>query len=122
MTEQKLSALNNEIEEFLSKRGAIKVGFATLETLAGGPPSTDLKYVLPEAKSAISYALLFDRKKIRDYLSKKVLLTMRGIDLLSILNQLKFQEHSLKCLRKKDLNQLLFYRTMNIERKYQVGN
>ena len=66
-----LNALNKEIEQFLGDKGAIKVGFATLETLAGGPPSTDLTYIFPEAKSAISYALLFDREKIRDYLAKR---------------------------------------------------
>jgi epoxyqueuosine reductase len=63
--------LNKEIEEFLHKQGVLKVGFATLETLAGGPPSTNLTYVLPEAKSAISFALPFDKKKIQDYLAKK---------------------------------------------------
>ena len=30
--------------------GACAVGVATLETLEGGPPSTDLGYVLPAAK------------------------------------------------------------------------
>jgi epoxyqueuosine reductase QueG len=45
------------------------VGFANKETLAG-PPNADITYILPEAKSAISYALLFDREKIRNYLAK----------------------------------------------------
>ncbi|MHA1313098.1 MAG: epoxyqueuosine reductase [Candidatus Helarchaeota archaeon] len=71
MSREILTTLNKEIEDFLTERGAIRVGFATLETLAGGPPSTDLKYVLPEAKSAIIYALPLDRKKIRDFLAKK---------------------------------------------------
>ena len=31
--------LEKRIEEFLRERGALKVGFATLETMAGGPPS-----------------------------------------------------------------------------------
>jgi hypothetical protein len=35
-------SLNKLIEEFLYERGALKVGFSTTETLAGGPPSTDL--------------------------------------------------------------------------------
>jgi len=62
--------LNEEIEQFLKERGAIKVGFATKETLAG-PPNADITYILPKANSAISYALLFDKNIIRDYLSKK---------------------------------------------------
>ncbi len=64
-------SLNHEIEEFLQERGAIKVGFATRETLAGGPPSADLTYILPEARSAVSFALPLDRDKIRDFLSKQ---------------------------------------------------
>jgi hypothetical protein len=46
--------LNDEIEQFLLERGALKVGFATPETLSGGPPSADLEYILPRACSAIS--------------------------------------------------------------------
>lgn len=71
MTTKTVTTLNKEIEEFLYKQGAVKVGFATLETLAGGPPSTDITYILPEAKSAICFALPFDKDKIRDYLAKK---------------------------------------------------
>jgi epoxyqueuosine reductase len=63
--------LERNIEEFLMERGALKVGFATLETLAGGPPSADLTYVMPEARSAVSFALPLDRDKIRAYLSKR---------------------------------------------------
>jgi epoxyqueuosine reductase len=64
-------SLNREIEEFLLERGALKVGFATLETLAGGPPSADLTYIMPEARSAVSFALPLDREKIRLYLGKR---------------------------------------------------
>lgn len=66
-----VTALNKQIEDFLKERGAIRVGFATLETLAGGPPSVDLTYVLPEARSAISFALPLDLDIIRDFLAKK---------------------------------------------------
>lgn len=71
MATKTVTALNKEIENFLHKRGVIRVGFATLETLAGGPPSTDLTYVLPEAKSAISFAMPLDLDNIRDFLAKK---------------------------------------------------
>lgn len=71
MTTKSLTSLSVRIEEHLLKRGAIKVGFATLETLAGGPPSCDLSYRLPGARSAISFALPLNRSKMRDYLSKK---------------------------------------------------
>lgn len=71
MTIETVTALNRQIEEFLKKRGAIRVGFATLESLVGGPPSTDITYLLPEARSAISFALPLDREIIRQYLAKK---------------------------------------------------
>jgi epoxyqueuosine reductase QueG len=63
-------SLNQEIETFLKEKGALKVGFATRKSLEG-PPSADITYVIPEAQSAISYALPFDKKIIREYLSKK---------------------------------------------------
>ena len=63
-------SLNEEIEEYLLERGALKVGFATLETLSGGPPSADLEYILPGGRSAVSFALPLDREKIRDFLGK----------------------------------------------------
>lgn len=46
-------------------------GVATVDTLAGGPPSVDLSYVLPKAQSAVSFALALDHGLIHDYLSKK---------------------------------------------------
>jgi len=64
-------SLQKEIEEFLLEQGAIKVGFTTLETLEGGPPGSDITYVLPEAQSAISYALPLNRDLIRPYLKKE---------------------------------------------------
>ncbi len=63
--------MNRQIEEFLLERGAIKVAFANLDSLRGGPPSADLTYILPEARSAISFALPLDRDKIRAFLGKK---------------------------------------------------
>jgi epoxyqueuosine reductase len=57
--------------EFLQLQGASAVGVATVETLAGGPPSTDLEYVLPGAKSAVSFAVPFDEGAIERYLSKQ---------------------------------------------------
>jgi epoxyqueuosine reductase len=51
--------------------GACEVGIATIETLEGGPPSSDLTYVLPEAKAAISFAVAIDQKPILPYLMKK---------------------------------------------------
>lgn len=64
-------SLNQRIEDFLLEKGAIKVGFATTETLEGGPPSVDLTYKLPGARSAISFAVPLQRDPIRLFLSKE---------------------------------------------------
>ena len=66
-----MKRLEEEIRQFLAKRGAVSIGFATLETLAGGPPSSDLTYISPEAKSAVSFALPFDREVIRAKFAKE---------------------------------------------------
>ena len=65
-----MMTLEKRIEQLLFGHGTVAVGFATTESLAGGPPSADLEYVLPGARSAVSFALAFDRDAIRAYLSK----------------------------------------------------
>jgi epoxyqueuosine reductase len=57
--------------DYLTLQGACAVGVATTETLAGGPPSTELGYVLPGAQSAVSFAVPLDQGKIERYLSKQ---------------------------------------------------
>jgi len=59
------------ITELLENQGVVAVGFSTTETLAGGPPSADLTYVMPTAKSAISFALAMDQGKIEKFLKKE---------------------------------------------------
>jgi epoxyqueuosine reductase QueG len=63
--------LSEAATRFLTAQGACAVGICTKETLAGGPPSTDLEYVLPEAKSAVSFAVPMDQGKIERYLAKE---------------------------------------------------
>ena len=63
--------LKQEIYDWLELQGAVAIGISTVETLAGGPPSTDLEYVLPGAKSAVTFALPFDHEKIEPYLAKE---------------------------------------------------
>lgn len=57
--------------EFPLSHGAFASGIATVETLRGGPPSTDLSYVLSGARSAVSFALPFDQSTIDPYLAKQ---------------------------------------------------
>jgi len=70
MLDKVKQSLNDEIVQFLLDNGAIKVGFATKETLAGGPPSTDITYLLPEAETVICFAVPLDKEKIRAFLRK----------------------------------------------------
>jgi len=54
----------------LVEGGAIKVGFATLETMKSDMPGTDLTYLLPEAQSAVSFFVPFNKEMILKYLGK----------------------------------------------------
>jgi len=63
--------LSQYVLDYVRCLGACAVGIATTETLAEGPPSADLTYVLPEAKSAISFALPLDQNTIYAFLCKE---------------------------------------------------
>ena len=45
--------LKDEVEHFLLEQGAVSVGFVTKKALEGGPSTTDMTYVLPEAETVI---------------------------------------------------------------------
>jgi hypothetical protein len=47
------------------------IGIATRETLADGPPSVDLEYVLRGARSAVSTAVPLNKDYIKAYLAKE---------------------------------------------------
>lgn len=57
--------------DYAISAGACAAGIATSETLTGGPPSTDLSYVLPGAKSAVVFAVPLDQALIEPFLGKK---------------------------------------------------
>ncbi|MHA1669353.1 MAG: epoxyqueuosine reductase [Promethearchaeota archaeon] len=63
--------LEQNIKEMLLEGGAKKVGFATKETMAGGPTGADITYLLPEAQSAICFYMAFDKEMILKYLGKE---------------------------------------------------
>jgi epoxyqueuosine reductase QueG len=63
--------LNQLVKDLVLNAGAIDVGLVTTETLEGGPPSTDLSYVLDGAKSAVVFALPLDQEKIERFLKKE---------------------------------------------------
>jgi epoxyqueuosine reductase len=66
-----MDKMTNRVKELAQCLGAAAVGIATIKTLAGGPPSVDLTYVLPEAKSAISFMVPLIQEHIEPYLNKK---------------------------------------------------
>ncbi len=51
--------------------GASAVGIVTTDMLAGGPPSADLTYVLPAAKSAVSFAVSLNQNFIEPWFKKE---------------------------------------------------
>jgi epoxyqueuosine reductase QueG len=63
--------LTQTVIEFVKSYVACAAGIATIDTLEGGPPSADLTYVLPDAKSAIVFAVPMDEKLIPSFLMKK---------------------------------------------------
>jgi epoxyqueuosine reductase len=63
--------LTKLVLDFVMCQGAVLAGVATIETLEGGPPSADLTYVLPGAKSAVTFAVTLDQELIPPFLSKK---------------------------------------------------
>lgn len=63
--------MNRMVTEMARCLGVTRVGIATRETLAGGPPSTDLTYVLDGAESAICFALPLNQTFIEPYLKKE---------------------------------------------------
>lgn len=70
-----MKKMTSRIKELAKCLGATAVGISTMETLAGGPPSVDLSYVLPGAKSAVSFLVPLNQSYIEPYLQKKDRLT-----------------------------------------------
>lgn len=54
-------SLNDEISKFIFAQGALSVGVATKKTLEGGPPTTDITYLMPEAESVICFQFLYQK-------------------------------------------------------------
>jgi epoxyqueuosine reductase len=57
--------------DYVMSQGACAAGITSRETLVGGPPSTDLQYLLPGARFPVTFAVPLDPDAIERYLSKK---------------------------------------------------
>ncbi|MCP4755573.1 MAG: epoxyqueuosine reductase [Proteobacteria bacterium] len=66
-----IEELTFRVKDLARLLGACAVGIATPETLEGGPPSTDLSYVLSGAKSAVAFAVPLDPDLVEPFLGKK---------------------------------------------------
>ena len=66
-----MEKITRRVKELARCYGAETIGIVTTEMLAGGPPSTDLTYVLPDAKSAVSFALPLDQELIAPWFNKQ---------------------------------------------------
>ena len=67
----KVERMTQTVKDFTLGGGAVALGIATTETLKGGPPSADLLYILPEARSAIVFALPLDQDALDSFLNKE---------------------------------------------------
>ncbi len=66
-----MEKLTQRVKELALCYGATAVGIVTREMLADGPPSADISYVLPRARSAVSFCVPLDQRNIDDWFSKK---------------------------------------------------
>jgi epoxyqueuosine reductase len=66
-----MASLTEQVKKMLGSYGMVRMGIVTRETLEGGPPSAELTYILPEARSAISFAIPLHKQYIRPFLAKE---------------------------------------------------
>jgi epoxyqueuosine reductase len=66
-----MEKMTRRVKEMAKYLGATAVGITTKASLEGGPPSADLTYVLPEAKSAVSFLVPLNQALIDPFLQKK---------------------------------------------------
>jgi epoxyqueuosine reductase len=66
-----MEKLTQRVKDLALCYGASAVGIVTKEMMEGGPPSADISYVLPTARSAVSFCVPLDEALINDWFSKK---------------------------------------------------
>ena len=66
-----MDELSKTVIDFVKCYGACAAGITTIKNLEGGPPSTDLTYKLPSAKSAVCFAYPLNQGLIPSFLAKK---------------------------------------------------
>jgi len=66
-----MQQLTQQLKEYARKAGADLVGVATRDRLADAPVSGDPTYLLPSARSVISFAVALDQKAARSFIAKE---------------------------------------------------
>lgn len=66
-----LVTFEETLKSLARSAGADLVGITTAARLSEGPPSADAKYILPSAKSVISFAVSINRQLSQDFISKR---------------------------------------------------
>lgn len=78
-----MKKITDRVKDLARCYGAGEVGIITTEMLEGGPPSTDLTYVLSNAKSAVSFGVPLDQNHCASGFidgEEKVNVTLGGMD------------------------------------------
>jgi epoxyqueuosine reductase QueG len=96
-----MEELSRTVIDYVMCEGACATGIASLETLRGGPPSSDITFVLPEAKSAVTFAVPLDESLIPQYLMKKDRLSHERNNLITNSIASGIALHLAKFLQKK---------------------
>jgi epoxyqueuosine reductase len=66
-----MEKITRRVKDMVKGYGVCAVGIVTKEMLAGGPPTADLTYIMPKAKSAVSFALPLDQECIELWFKKQ---------------------------------------------------
>lgn len=66
-----MEKITRRVKDLAGCYGARAVGIVTTEMLEGGPPSADLTYVLPNAKSAVSFSVPLNQNFIEPWFKKE---------------------------------------------------
>lgn len=61
----------SRLKSLAASLGADPVGVTTVKRLAEGPPSADPRYLLPAARSVISFAVALNEDSLQDFIAKK---------------------------------------------------
>jgi epoxyqueuosine reductase len=66
-----MDSAETKLKSLAVSLGADLVGITTRDILADGPPSANMRYLLPTANSVVSFALSLNKDDVQNFISKK---------------------------------------------------